>query len=438
MIKPAGFDAAKKYPVVVIVYGGPGAQYALNRWSGLTWDQVLAHKGFVVWQLDNRGSAGRGHQFESVLYHDMGPHELSDQKDGIQYLVSQGFVDPRRIGLYGWSYGGYMTLYTITHAPGLIKAAIAGAPVTNWRNYDTIYTERYMGLPEEDEEGYKRSAPVLSAAGLRATKLLMIHNVEDDNVHFQNSIQMAEALEKAGKQFFMLVYPQKTHNVSGPEYKQLLEAGNYRFLPENLKKTGSKVDVTLLSMGASRNNPRSSRRSANLWNANRRATLPPPFTASWPCLGHESVSDIAVSRLNPDGAFVCKFRLPGRSRRSRKRRLLALGHADTVWPIGTSTFGTMPFRRAQGRLWGPGVLDMKAGLAFLIFAMRALIELDIPVPNEVVLLVNPDEETGSKAFTRRHGGDGETMRMLSSDGNLEPGLGRESQDRAQGYRGASL
>jgi dipeptidyl-peptidase 4 len=234
MIKPAGFQAGKKYPAVVVVYGGPGAQYVLNHWTGLTWDQVLAHKGFVVWQLDNRGSTGRGHAFESVLYHDMGEHELSDQKEGIQYLISQGFVDPQRIGLYGWSYGGYMTLYTITHAPGLIKAAIAGAPVTSWRNYDTIYTERYMGLPEADEEGYKKSAPVLSAAGLEGTKLLMIHNVEDDNVHFQNSIQMAEALEKAGKQFYMLVYPQKTHHVSGPEYRQLLEAET-RFFEENLK-----------------------------------------------------------------------------------------------------------------------------------------------------------------------------------------------------------
>ncbi len=234
MIKPAGFDANKKYPAVITVYGGPGAQYALNRWFGLSWDQVLAHKGFVIWELDIRGSSGRGHQFESVLYHDMGAHELSDQKEGIQYLVSRGFVDPKRIGLYGWSYGGYMTLYTITHAPGLIKAAIAGAPVTSWRNYDSIYTERYMGLPEDDEAGYKRSAPVLSAAGLEGTKLLMIHNVEDDNVHFQNSIQMAEALEKAGKQFFMLIYPQKTHSVTGPEYKQLLEAET-NFFEENLR-----------------------------------------------------------------------------------------------------------------------------------------------------------------------------------------------------------
>jgi dipeptidyl-peptidase-4 len=234
LIKPAGFEAGKKYPAVVVVYGGPDVQEVLDKWSGLSWDQVLAHKGFVVWQLDNRGSTGRGHKFESVIWHNMGAHELSDQKEGIQYLIAQGFVDPQRIGLYGWSYGGYMTMYAITHAPGLFKAAIAGAPVANWRNYDSIYTERYMGLPEENEEGYKASAPVLSAAGLEGTKLLIVHNVEDDNVHFQNSVQLAEALEKAGKQFYMVVYPQKTHSVSGPEHQQLLEETT-TFFEENLK-----------------------------------------------------------------------------------------------------------------------------------------------------------------------------------------------------------
>jgi len=136
----------------------------------------------------------------------------------------------------------------------------------------------------------------------------------------------------------------------------------------------------------------------------------------------ESVSDIAVSRLNPHGSLVCKFRLPGRSRRSRKGRLLALGHADTVWPIGT--LGTMPFRRAQGLLWGPGVLDMKAGLAFFIFAMRALIELDTPVPNEVVLLVNPDEETGSK--TSRAGTEA-IAKQCNAVLVLEPGTGLEGK-----------
>lgn len=234
MIKPAGFRAGTKYPAIVIVYGGPGIQQVSDSWSGLTWDQVLAHKGFVIWQLDNRGSAGRGHAFESVIYHNMGANELTDQKTGIEYLIGRGFVDPARIGLYGWSYGGYMTLFTVTGAPGLIKAAIAGAPVTNWRNYDSIYTERYMGLPDEDEEGYKVSSPALKAGGMGATKLLMIHNVEDDNVHFQNSMQMADALERAGKQFFMLVYPQKSHHVSGPANRQLLEETT-AFFEENLK-----------------------------------------------------------------------------------------------------------------------------------------------------------------------------------------------------------
>ncbi len=234
MIKPAGFQPGVKYPAVVTVYGGPGVQSVHNSWQGLSWDQVLAHKGFVIWQLDNRGSMGRGHQFESVIYHSMGQHELADQKEGIQYLISQGFVDAKRIGLYGWSYGGYMTLYTVMNAPGLIKAAIAGAPVTNWRNYDSIYTERYMGLPEENPEAYKTTSPQTKAANLEGTRLLIIHNMEDDNVHFQNTVQMANALENADKQFYMLIYSQKTHGVTGPARKQLLDETT-AFFEENLK-----------------------------------------------------------------------------------------------------------------------------------------------------------------------------------------------------------
>jgi dipeptidyl-peptidase-4 len=233
LIKPAGFEPAKKYPAIVMVYGGPGIQSIHNSWPGLSWDQVLAHKGFVIWQLDNRGSSGRGHKFESVIYHNLGAQELQDQKTGIQYLVSMGFVDPQRIGMYGWSYGGYMTLFTLTNAPGLIKAGIAGAPVTNWRNYDSIYTERYMGLPTHNEQGYKTSSPTSTAGNLQS-KLLIIHNVEDDNVHFQNTVQMADALEKANKQFFMLVFPQKSHGVTGPVRRQLLEETT-EFFEQNLK-----------------------------------------------------------------------------------------------------------------------------------------------------------------------------------------------------------
>ncbi len=233
LIKPAGFQSGKTYPAVVMVYGGPGIQEVRDTWQGLSWDQVLAHKGFVIWQLDNRGSAGRGHKFESVIFRGMGAHELEDQKRGIDHLLSLGFVDPGRIGLYGWSYGGYMTLYTITHAPGLIKAAIAGAPVTNWRNYDSIYTDRYMGLPVENEEAYRLTSPQTSAGELQS-KLLIVHNIEDDNVHFANTMQMADALEKANKQFTMLVYPQKTHGVSGPARRHLLEETT-AFFEANLK-----------------------------------------------------------------------------------------------------------------------------------------------------------------------------------------------------------
>jgi dipeptidyl-peptidase-4 len=233
LIKPANFDSTRKYPAVVMVYGGPGVQEVTDTWQGLSWDQLLANRGYVIWQLDNRGSNGRGHKFESVIYHDMGAHELEDQKAGLQHLLSMGFVDPQRIGLFGWSYGGYMTLYTVTNAPGLIRAAIAGAPVTNWRNYDSIYTERYMGLPEEDRQAYTTTSPVTSAANLQS-KLLILHNIEDDNVHFLNTVQMANALEEANKQFFMVVYPEKSHAVTGSLRRQMLEETT-AFFEQNLK-----------------------------------------------------------------------------------------------------------------------------------------------------------------------------------------------------------
>ena len=233
LIKPQGFEPGRKYPAIVMIYGGPGIQEVHNSWQGLSWDQLLAQKGFVIWQLDNRGSNGRGHKFESVVYHDLGAHELEDQKTGIAYLVSLGFVDPKRIGMYGWSYGGFMTLYTLTHAPGLIAAAISGAPVTDWRNYDSIYTERYMGLPGENENAYNLSSPLTKVVDLEG-KLLIIHNIEDDNVHFQNSVQMATALEKANKQFVMLVYPQRSHAVSGELRRSLLEQTT-AFFEQNLK-----------------------------------------------------------------------------------------------------------------------------------------------------------------------------------------------------------
>lgn len=214
LIKPAGFDPSKKYPAVVQVYGGPHAQSVRNAYAGLSMDQVLAHDGFVIWQMDNRGSFGRGHKFEAAVHRQLGKVEVSDQKEGVKYLLGLGFVDPERIGVQGWSYGGYMTLMCLLHAPEYFKAGIAGAAVTDWRNYDTIYTERYMGLPDENAEGYKAGAPVTAAANLKG-KLLLIHNIQDDNVLFGNALQMMNALQLAGKPFETLIYPQKSHGVSG-------------------------------------------------------------------------------------------------------------------------------------------------------------------------------------------------------------------------------
>ncbi len=231
--KPANFRAGEKYPAVVIVYGGPGEQMVRNVWEGVGWSQLLAARGFAVWEMDNRGSSGRGHAFEAPLYRRFGKTELADQLEGVRYLVAQGYVDPARVGIYGWSYGGFMTLYALLNAPDVFRAGIAGAPVTNFRNYDTIYTERYLGLPSENAEGYRASSPLEYAANLKA-KLLIVHNIEDDNVLFQNTLQMAEALERSGKLFDMVIYPQKSHGVNGPYRRQLLEKTT-DFFEKNLK-----------------------------------------------------------------------------------------------------------------------------------------------------------------------------------------------------------
>ncbi len=223
LLRPAGFDAAGKYPAIVQVYGGPHAQNVRDSWRGADYDQYLAHRGFVIWQVDNRGSAGRGHAWESKLYRRFGQQELEDQVEGVKYLLSLGFVDPARVGISGWSYGGFMTLYSLFNAPDKFAAGIAGAPVTDWRNYDTIYTERYLGLPQQNEEGYRASSPVFQAAKLQG-KLMLMHNFEDDNVLFQHSLRMADSLQRAGKQFDLMLYPQKAHGVTGSVRRHMLEA----------------------------------------------------------------------------------------------------------------------------------------------------------------------------------------------------------------------
>jgi len=221
MVKPAGFQAGKKYPMVVTVYGGPGVPLPIrNAWAGVDIDQVYAHRGYVVWQSENRGGMGRGHAFETGIYHNLGVTELADQVAGVKYAISLGFVDPERVGIRGWSYGGFMTANALLNAPDVFRCGVAGAPVTNWLNYDTIYTERYMGLPQDNPDGYKNTALGPKAGNLKG-RLMIVHNYEDDNVLFQNSLQLVSALEQAGKTFDFMLYPQKSHGVSGPLARQM-------------------------------------------------------------------------------------------------------------------------------------------------------------------------------------------------------------------------
>jgi dipeptidyl-peptidase-4 len=215
LLKPADFDPTRRYPVIVDVYGGPHVQLVQKHWenSGL-FDQLLAQDGFLVWTLDGRGSWGRGHAWESVIFKDMGKHELDDQLAGVEYLGSLPYVDGGRIGIRGWSYGGYMTLYALTHAPEVFKCGAAGAPVTAWKFYDSIYTERYMRMPSENPEGYKSASPLNAAANLKA-KLLIIHGTSDDNVHMQNTINFLEALIDAGKPYELHIQPGQKHGFRG-------------------------------------------------------------------------------------------------------------------------------------------------------------------------------------------------------------------------------
>jgi len=179
----------------------------------------------VVWQVDNRGSAGRGHAFETPVFRKLGTVELADQVAGVEHLISLGFVDSKRVGITGASYGGFMTLNALLNAPDVFQAGIADAAVTGWRNYDTIYTERYMGLPagtsvDANPEGYKNTALPQFAKNLKGP-LMIVHNLEDDNVLFQNTLQMVDALERADKPFQLMLYPQKTHGVRGAVTHQM-------------------------------------------------------------------------------------------------------------------------------------------------------------------------------------------------------------------------
>jgi dipeptidyl-peptidase 4 len=235
MIKPPSFDPQKKYPVLVYTYGGPHAQVVRNAWGGANflWHQLMAQKGYIIFSVDNRGSAGRGHAFESPLHFRMGAQELSDQRDGVQYLKSLPYVDANRIGIWGWSYGGHMTLHAMFEAGDDFRVGFAGGPVTDWRYYDSIYTERYLGLPQKNEKGYQDSSPVKYAAQLKG-KLMIAHGTGDDNVHFANTLSVINDLIEAGKYVEVLAFPGRGHGVSDPPARRVLMQRVTQFFLDNL------------------------------------------------------------------------------------------------------------------------------------------------------------------------------------------------------------
>ena len=227
MVKPA-MVPGKRYPVFFQHYGGPHVQYVSKGWSNPL-EQAIVAQGYILFEIDNRGSANRGVAFEKPIYHAMGSVEVADQKVGGEYLKSLPFVDPDKIAIYGWSYGGYMTLKQLEADPGFYAAGIAGAPVTQWELYDTAYTERYMGDPRMVKKAYDASSALEKAGDIR-DPLLLIHGMSDDNVVFSNSTALASKLQHGGVPFEMMFYPGETHGVGGPEISPHLWRTIMRFL----------------------------------------------------------------------------------------------------------------------------------------------------------------------------------------------------------------
>lgn len=235
MIKPIDFDANKKYPVFLTFYGGPGRNSVNNAFEGANyfWFQLLAQKGYIVMCVDNRGTQYRGAAFKKSTYKQLGKLEVTDQIEAAKYLATLPYVDKSRIGTFGWSFGGYLSSLCITKGSDYFKAAIAVAPVTNWRYYDNIYTERYMSLPQENASGYDDNSPINYVNKLKG-KYLLVHGSGDDNVHYQNTMEMITALVNANKQFDLFIYPDKNHSIAGGNTRLHLYTKMTEFLLENL------------------------------------------------------------------------------------------------------------------------------------------------------------------------------------------------------------
>lgn len=235
MLKPRNFDATREYPVMVYQYSGPGSQEVENAWAGghFYFHQMLTDRGYIVAIIDPRGTGGRGEHFKKVTYKQLGKYELEDHLDGARYLASLDFVDETRIGIWGWSYGGYMSALAMTKGTGVFRLGIAVAPVTNWRFYDTIYTERYLQTPQLNPDGYDLNSPSTYAEKLEGA-FLLIHGTGDDNVHFQNSVVLEDALINAGKQFQSFFYPDKQHGIQGAKTRHHLYTMMLDFIEKNL------------------------------------------------------------------------------------------------------------------------------------------------------------------------------------------------------------
>ncbi len=235
MIKPDDFDPSKEYPVFMYVYGGPGINTVNDRWGGRTflWHNLLADKGYIVVSVDNRGTGYRGAKFQKCTYKELGKLETEDQIEAAEYLAGLDYTDPERIGIQGWSYGGYLTSLCLMKGAEAFSTGIAVAPVTNWRFYDTIYTERYMQTPQENPDGYDENSPI-NHVGKLEDPFLLVHGSADDNVHLQNTMMMAKEMVKQNVDFELAIYPNKAHGIAGGKARWHLFRKMTEFVEENL------------------------------------------------------------------------------------------------------------------------------------------------------------------------------------------------------------
>jgi dipeptidyl-peptidase-4 len=235
IIKPSRFDHNRKYPVIIYTYGGPYSQVVGNRWGGsfYLWHSLMAEKGYIIFSLDNRGTFGKGREWINPVHKRLGEIELADQLAGVKYLKTLPFVDPERIGIWGWSYGGFMTCLAMCKAPDAFRAGVAVAPVVDYRLYDSIYTERYMKRPQDNEEGYDQNAPINFVENIE-NPILLVHGIDDDNVHMQNTIVFADRLINEGKDFDLMLYPKKEHSIRGAAARTHLFNKITSFFEENL------------------------------------------------------------------------------------------------------------------------------------------------------------------------------------------------------------